>query len=112
MLELLKRIVGLGAHTVTCDDEQISYTAPLGRTHSIRWDELTAVSFVTTDAGPFVDDMFWQLRAGNVVCTIPSEARGTDELLPRLQSLPGFDNEALIGAMTCTVNDCFLLWRR
>lgn len=35
-----------------------------------------------------------------------------DELLTRLQDLPGFDNEELIAAMSSATEARFALWRR
>ena len=34
------------------------------------------------------------------------------ELLPRLQQLPGFDNEAFINAMSVSGEGMWTLWRR
>jgi hypothetical protein len=36
----------------------------------------------------------------------------TDELLDRLQALPGFDNEQMIRAMSSTDDAQFLCWQR
>jgi hypothetical protein len=45
----------------------------------------------------------------------PSTAIGlgdSDYLLPRLQQLPGFDNEAFIRAMAASAEGTRVLWRR
>lgn len=56
---------------------------------------------MTTSAGPFTDDVFFVLTdADGRSETLPL---GEDpDLLPRLQKLPGFDNETFIEAMSCT----------
>jgi hypothetical protein len=55
MLELFKRITGFGRSSVTFDEQRVVRTVALGRTESVRWDELKEVGIVTTDQGPFVD---------------------------------------------------------
>jgi hypothetical protein len=68
---------------------------------------------VTTDHGPFVDDVFWLLIGEDGKgCAVPSEAEGMKALLERLQRLPGFDNEAVIAAMGSTSNARFRVWKR
>jgi hypothetical protein len=98
---------------VTYDDRGVAHRLPDGRVESIRWDELAEVAIVTTDEGPFVDDVHWRLEGdGNAACVVPSETAGMTDLLERLQQLPGFDNEAVIRAMTKTSNARFVVWRR
>jgi len=55
-----------------------------------------------------LDDVFWVLVGESGGCVVPSESDGADNLLSRLQKLPGFDNEALISAMGCTEDRKFL----
>ncbi len=78
----------------------------------VSWDDLVQVEIRTTDDGPFIDDVYFVLRGSESVCVVPSETEGFGGLLERLQRLPGFDNEAVIRAMTCTDNAVFLCWRR
>jgi hypothetical protein len=85
---------------------------PDGTVESVPWDELHAVEIRTTDAGPFFEDVFLVLDAGDRGCVIPQEAEGFGALFERLQQLPGFDNQAAISAMTCTDNATFQCWRR
>jgi hypothetical protein len=88
------------------DDEAVRWAGT-----SIRWDELAEVTIVTTEEGPFVDDVFWVLRAADGrELRVPSETAG--DLLGRLQELPGFDNEAVIRSMGSTENARFVAWRR
>ncbi|MBK8482158.1 MAG: hypothetical protein IPL40_13485 [Proteobacteria bacterium] len=62
----------------------------------VRWDELVAVSIVTSDEGPDADDFFLLLRgAEGGRCVIALDCACELDLLARLQQLPRFDNEAL-----------------
>src|SRR4029453_146778 len=85
---------------------------PGGLVETVRWAELRAVLIQTTADGPFVDDVFWVLMGEKSGCVVPSEAQGCDALLRRLQSLPTFDNQAVIEAMSCTEKKRFLCWER
>jgi hypothetical protein len=101
-----------GRDTVSFDDRQIVRTLPDGRTEVVRWDDLEEVSIITTDEGPYVDDVYWLLKGTSGGCAVPSEAEGMKELLPRLQQLPGFNNKAVIEAMGSARNTTFICWRR
>ena len=111
-LKALFRVVPVPPERVTFDDERVVRTMRDGRTEQVRWDDLREVGIVTTDAGPFVDDVFWLLIGDEGGCVVPSEAEGTGALLARLQELPGFDNGAVVRAMGCTDDERFVVWQR
>ena len=95
------------------DSESVRYYRPDGETQQIQWDDLDEVGIVTTDEGPFVEDVFFMLMSkDNQVCAIPQGAEGNEDLLSRLQLLPDFDNETLIQAMGSTSNQNFRLWKK
>lgn len=76
----------------------------------IAWAHLVEVRIVTTDEGPLLEDIFWLLLdAAEKGVAIP----GADiaALLPTLQKLPRFDNEAVIQAAASTDNASFVAWR-
>jgi hypothetical protein len=97
---------------VSFDDAAVTRWMPGGRTEHVRWDELEEVGIVTTDEGPWAEDVYWMLRAASGGCAVGSETVGMDALLERLQQLPGFNNEAVIRAMGSTENATFVCWRR
>jgi hypothetical protein len=77
---------------------------------SVRWDSLVKVEIVTTDEGPLVEDVFIVLHGSDGKgCVVPSSHDG---ILPWLQKLPGFDNEAFIQAMSSCEDARFLVWQR
>ena len=79
---------------------------------SFSWDDLTEVTIVTTDDGPFLENVFWVLTcADGAVYELPG-ALVADDLLSRFQALPDFDNEALIAAMKSTDHAKFPCWSR
>ena len=76
-----------------------------------RWDALAEVSLMTTSRGPFEEDVFFLLAFddGSASTIALDEA---ETLLPSLQQLPGFDNEAFIQAMGVSGEGLWTLWRR
>jgi len=98
--------------TVTFDNERITRILADGKSEVVTWADLKTITIVTTDQGPFVDDVFWVLAGSASGCVLPSEAQGMKELLPRLQALPGFDNKAVISAMSSAQNAKFVCWSR
>lgn len=97
---------------VTFDDDGVTRTRRDGLVEYVGWDELLSVEIATTNEGPWCDDVFWLLSAGDHGCVVPSEAEGMRELLMRLQELRGFEDEAVIRAMGCTDNELFPVWSR
>ena len=97
---------------VTFDAVGVTRTLPNGQTEGVTWVDLQEVTILTTDEGPFVEDTFWVLRGTVGGCLVPSLTAGMETLLPRLQALPGFDNEAVIRAMGSADNAQFTCWRR
>ena len=99
---------------VSFTDEVVTRVRPDSVEERIRWDELHEVGIVTTDEGPFHEDVFFLLMASDRKsgCVVPQGAEGCKDLLKRLQKLPGFDNEAVIKAMGSTSNAKFVCWKR
>ena len=85
----------------TKDEEKTSYL----------FENLTKVSIIATDEGPFLDDTFW-LMMFKIIIMIPQGVTGEEKLLERLQQLPDFDNDAVIKAMACSENDAFHVWEK
>lgn len=106
------QLIPEGLYAISITDAAVSYEHPNGTIQSIAWDELRRVEIVTTDEGPFLPDSFWVLTGEKNQCIIAQGAKGESLLLERLQSLPEFDNEALISAIGSTSNERFLCWDR
>ena len=98
-------VVAISASDVAC-------TRPDKTVESVRWEDLESVELLTTDEGPFSPDVFWVLQGSTGGCVIPQGASGERLLLEKLQGLPGFDNVAVIRAMTLTTNSRLLCWRK
>ncbi|HEV3002616.1 MAG TPA: hypothetical protein VGW75_17905 [Solirubrobacteraceae bacterium] len=96
---------------VEVDERGVRLVRPDGTTESVTWEALAEVRVMTTSQGPFADDVFFVLDGGDHGCVVP-QGLMPDELLIRLQSLPGFDNAKLIEAMGSTADAEFVCWRR
>jgi hypothetical protein len=97
---------------VEVDQAGVSSRRPGGLTESVLWEDLSAVFIETTDQGPFEPDLFWILVGEDSGCVVPIGAVGEEDLLNALQGLPGFDNEAVMAAMTSVTNQRFTCWKR
>ncbi len=75
------------------------------------FDDLKKTTIITTDEGPFLDDVFW-LMMFKVIIMIPQGIPGEDLLLERMQQFPGFNNENFVEAMCCSENNAFHVWER
>lgn len=98
---------------VTHDERIISVNNGAGRVTSLLWSELSNVTVLTSDAGPFEIDLFWVLadRSGRQSLTIPMGAAGEHALLLAMQArLAGFDNMAVVEAMSSTGKATFQIW--
>lgn len=98
---------------VTLDEKTISVDDGTGNIASLTWSSLGNVAVITTDAGPFATDLFWILtdKDGRHSITVPMDAGGEDALLKAMQArLPGFDNMAVVEAMSSVENGLFQIW--
>lgn len=113
MFAFLKRLFRRARpDVIRFDQQRVVRERADGQEESVLWSELTEVDIVTTDGGPFTDDLVWVLLGERGGCLVPSGAQGASELLARLQQLPNFDNMAVIAAMGSTDNARFLVWQR
>jgi hypothetical protein len=98
---------------VAVDQVGVRRRLPDGREEAVRWDDLVEVAIRTTPHGPWREDVFFLLtgRDGDG-CAVPHGEAVDRDLLPRLQALPGFDNEKVIEAMACAEDAIFVCWRR
>jgi hypothetical protein len=97
---------------VSFDEEAVTCRRSSSLIETVKWSDLRAVAIHTTDAGPFVDDVFYVLMGETTGCVVPSEAAGMDLLLERLHKLPNFDFQAAIKAMSSTEDQVFPCWQR
>jgi hypothetical protein len=102
------------APRVVITETSVVYTRSNGTVESVRHDDLREVVILTTDEGPFSEDVFFVLFGTDKTsgCCVAQGAEGCDKLLEHLQKLPGFDNEAVIKAMGSTSNGKFLCWKK
>ena len=77
---------------------------------TLRWSELTRIQIITTDQGPFADDLFWTFEAkSGESCIIPGQAIG-GTFFDRLEQLPDVDYGQIILAQGSCENATFLVW--
>lgn len=96
---------------MTVSDEELTVTESATRSATVRWADVREVCVRTTDAGPFTEDVFFVVRDATLQLTIP-QSHAPETFVARLQALPGFDNEALISAMTSMQNAEFICYRK
>ncbi|HMW02599.1 MAG TPA: hypothetical protein PKE58_20845 [Acidobacteriota bacterium] len=100
------------ALSISVTDEGVTRILGNGKVESVTWDDLAEVAILTTSAGPFEEDVYWLLigKSGGG-CAVPQSLDPQGEILKRLQTLPGFDNEAVIRAMGSVENATFVCWK-
>jgi hypothetical protein len=71
---------------------------------SVRWQDIRRVTIVNTDRIPWMEVVFYHIHHSGGDIILPSKARGADDLVSRIKTLPGFDADAFarIGALTRT----------
>ncbi|MCB1174761.1 MAG: hypothetical protein KDK39_14420 [Leptospiraceae bacterium] len=103
--------IAFSLQSISVSQESLVLNYKGGQSHHNSFNEIKKAAIITTDEGPFVDDVFWLLVLESIVM-IPQGIEGEDQLLPRLQQLPGFHNELVIKAMSSVGNDSFEVWSR
>jgi len=99
--------------SITIDDDGVRRQLADGTEESVTWAKLKEVAIRTTPEGPWKEDVFFLLVAeGGGGCAVPAGDPSADALMSRLQSLPDFDNDAFIEAMTTIEDGLFVIWQR
>jgi hypothetical protein len=111
---ILRRFEPPAKDRVEFDERGIRRYRSNGPMEEIEWSELDEIGIVTTDEGPWVDDVIWLFSNADQSngCAVSNYSPGFSELLSRIQALPGFDNEAVVRAMGSTSNDRFVVWKK
>lgn len=95
-----------------CNDEGVSVEHTNGTIEAALWDEIIKISVITTDQGPFADDVFLVLFKEEKGVLIPSEAEGYNEVYERVSKFDDFDFQKYIESMSSTINQEFICWER
>ena len=97
---------------VTDHGDFVSSLYPNGVSRTLSWSELMRFEIHTNDSGPWGADFWWVLVGSRDVCEYPQGATGEVELIDKLRSFPGFDDDAYAAASRCTDNAEFVVWTR
>lgn len=92
-------------------DQGIRWVGRGSEATEISWPDLAEIRIVTNGNGPFVEDVFFGFIASVSNFLILPQSDIDEEVLPRLQPLPGFDNSALIETMSSVTDAQFVVWR-
>lgn len=103
----------LNSPGIRIDEHGVRRELADGKVEQVAWDDLLEVSILTTADGPFAEDVFFVLVGPDGSgCVVPQSAPESGALLERVQRLPGFDNPAVIRAMSSVEEARFVCWRR
>ncbi len=85
--------------TTRISNEGIRRIRPDGTIHeSVRWSDLNRISIMTTDDGPFAEDMFFMFYGEEGGVAVPNGDACELKLLDIIGELPGFDFMAVVVA--------------
>lgn len=96
---------------ITLHDTSIIYEHGMMR-DEIALDQISEIAVVTTDEGPFVDDVFVVLKGAQNEITIPQEAENFEALFDVFKKFEGFNYEEFIEAMSSTENAECVCWQK
>lgn len=97
--------------TYVVNEDGIIRETSNGLTKRINWSEVTKISILTTDQGPFFDDFFYVFQAESLVMMLPLGISVKIDLLTWLQKkFPDINPEAVIAASGSAQNAVFPLW--
>lgn len=96
---------------VKVNNEELIREISDGTIERVRWEDLKSVTIVTTDQGPFLEDVFFVFETKDAGVVISQEWSVKLKLLDLMdKKLEGVDNEQFIAAMGCTDNARFTIW--
>lgn len=108
------RLMPEALFVVSVDADQVEIVDPAGVRRSVAWRVLERLVIRTTDTGPLLPDVFWELEsADGPILQFPGGATGENDFLLAAQThLHGFRNDQVIAAMSSTSNREFVVWER
>ncbi|WP_326565705.1 hypothetical protein VSH64_28010 [Amycolatopsis rhabdoformis] len=100
------------SRTVSVDDTGVRRRLADGSEEAVTWTELQSVMVRVIPDGPWNEDVFFMLVGSDGTGTaVPSGDPAADALIERLQSLPGFDNDKFVEAMTTDADQAYVVWQ-
>ena len=97
--------------TVSVNDEELVRTVSDGTVQRVLWRDIQTVTIVTTDQGPWLDDVFFVFAAKDSGVVIAQEWDSRVGLFDFMsKKLKGLDYESMIRAMGSTDNASFPIW--
>jgi hypothetical protein len=96
---------------VEISDQGIRWVGRDSEAKEVSWLDLAEIRIVTNGNGPFMEDVFFGFIASEANFLMIPQSDIDQEALRRLQQLPGFDNSALIEAMSSVTDAQFVVWR-
>jgi len=96
----------------TFDGQTIVADGPLARRTSVKVKDIDEIGIQTTDAGPFVEDVFWLINRETDDLYIPQDSPVFKTMMDSFGSFDGFDWKPFTEAMSCTDRQYFLCWKR
>src|SRR5262249_3174983 len=115
MDSLLKPVAAIAPYFRTnhfIEGQAICIKRAFRKTLRFSLDELDEIGVETTNQGPFVEDVFWILKHGNIRIRIGDPHPVFKLLMDRFGKFEGFDWRPFTEAMSCTDNCYFICWKR
>lgn len=94
------------------NNQEFLITFPDGTIQRMERDSIIRISILTTDQGPWAEDVFWSVSDGEQSILVPQECPDFSNLLDQFGQWPGFDYERVIEAMGSTSNNEFICWEK
>lgn len=98
--------------SIVITPENAEVTDSNGDVTRVALNDVTKIFIETDDSGPIGSDVFWYVATDSTSVCYPLGATGEQEALKYFQTLPGFDNGAVIKAMTSTDNNVIVAWEK
>ncbi|MBN2496853.1 MAG: hypothetical protein JXR96_19840 [Deltaproteobacteria bacterium] len=99
------------AHRVRVEAGQVISERPDHSTERVRMSDLQRVE-IQTFRSMGIQPLWVLTGLGDAKVVLPMGLDGETELLVKLQQLPGFDDEALVEAVSSTADETFVCWQR
>jgi hypothetical protein len=91
--------------------EGVTRTGRNGKIDSLKWADVSFIYIITTDGGPFTDDLFYVFETKDYGFVIPSEVTKEIKMFDYFsKAFPDLNLEAMIKACGCIENAIFPLW--
>jgi len=97
---------------VCIHEDKLVITDEKDTTQYMLLQDIETIEILTTDMGPWINDVWWLITGKDTIFEIAGDAMGIHNMLDTFHTFEKFNHEEVIKAMQCTDYEVFTCWNK